>query len=510
MQKLYILTIISILFVGKTRAYPNDSLFNKTKAQVSIIKLKDTYLLDELYKKCISYVESKFLFEELSTKTSEEALTLNKIAFARRLEFFGLHADAIELTEDIRTSNFENAPHFIKAEYYRCLGYISINSEDPTSALKYYKIGKGFADKTDNLELKQSLLSSCGVALNANGEHEKAMNYFNSSLELEIKGVNRNSLKTRLNIALTKSHLGDLEDAKKLFIESLELLRDQNDFSSEIRSLGNIGDIYLKQDSLEQAQDYFLQAKELAVKQNQNLDLIRLNFSLSKVYQQSGEFERAYHFLSLSDSLSTAYNSNNEAANRLANIETKNEIKLRDDILVLQNEKERMANRNKWIFVALSSLLSAAIILLLRYILQLKKKNKLLLKHEVEEIGKAQRNGDISANHKELIEKLTAISKSELVKDSNLNLEKLAKKLGTNRTYLSEAINTHYRLTFSQWINKERINAAKKMLISVDFDKYSIEGIANLVGFSSISTFNQQFKTNTGLTPSYFRKNRLK
>jgi AraC-like DNA-binding protein len=54
------------------------------------------------------------------------------------------------------------------------------------------------------------------------------------------------------------------------------------------------------------------------------------------------------------------------------------------------------------------------------------------------------------------------------------------------------------------------MSAARKLLIDPNFDHYSIEGISKEVGFSSISSFNTLFKKFTGLTPSQFKKERLK
>ena len=89
----------------------------------------------------------------------------------------------------------------------------------------------------------------------------------------------------------------------------------------------------------------------------------------------------------------------------------------------------------------------------------------------------------------------------------NLTLDKAAKKLKTNRSYLSEAINQHYKLGFRSFINELRIQEARKLLLKKEYEHYSIEGIAQTVGFNNLSTFNAAFKNFTGLTPSYFRKN---
>ena len=101
------------------------------------------------------------------------------------------------------------------------------------------------------------------------------------------------------------------------------------------------------------------------------------------------------------------------------------------------------------------------------------------------------------------------IIEKENYKVDSLTLDKVAKKLKTNRTYLSESVNSHYNMNFSRWLNEIRIKESRKLLGSEKNDKYSIEGIATMVGFNSISSFNSNFKTITGITPSFYRKNRL-
>lgn len=88
-------------------------------------------------------------------------------------------------------------------------------------------------------------------------------------------------------------------------------------------------------------------------------------------------------------------------------------------------------------------------------------------------------------------------------------LDCVAELLKTNKTYLSKAINSVYKQSYSYIINSYRINEAIKMLCSTQYDYLSMEGIASAVGFSSKSTFYRIFKEITGLTPNEYKFQRV-
>lgn len=98
------------------------------------------------------------------------------------------------------------------------------------------------------------------------------------------------------------------------------------------------------------------------------------------------------------------------------------------------------------------------------------------------------------------------ITKQELYLDIELNLGKLAKKLNMSSHQLSYVINNGYNQNFYGFINKFRIEKAKKLLADKELDKYSIIGIAFESGFNSKTSFNTTFKKITGQTPSDFKK----
>lgn len=144
-----------------------------------------------------------------------------------------------------------------------------------------------------------------------------------------------------------------------------------------------------------------------------------------------------------------------------------------------------------------------------------KSKTKILLKQNLELVNQILPPKTTQVEEKEidvdLIQKLEdyVVSK-EAFKQNGLNLEKIAKKLGTNRTYLSEAINVYYAMNFNSWLNEIRIHEARKIFAQEKYEHYSIEGVAKEVGFASISVFNSAFKRVTGLTPSQFRSGVVK
>ncbi|MEO0573044.1 MAG: helix-turn-helix domain-containing protein [Bacteroidota bacterium] len=90
--------------------------------------------------------------------------------------------------------------------------------------------------------------------------------------------------------------------------------------------------------------------------------------------------------------------------------------------------------------------------------------------------------------------------------EPDLSLSKLSTLLGRSTQQISLVVNEHAQSNFNDYINFYRIEDAKKTLLSVESEKYTISSIAFDVGFNSLSSFNAAFKKFTGSTPSAFRK----
>lgn len=85
-----------------------------------------------------------------------------------------------------------------------------------------------------------------------------------------------------------------------------------------------------------------------------------------------------------------------------------------------------------------------------------------------------------------------------------LTLLQVAEQLSTNRTYLSQYINSNYGCNFNAWLAQLRIDEAKHMLLSSP--ALSIDRIAYNAGFSSKAHFINTFKSCEGTTPGRWRE----
>lgn len=80
-----------------------------------------------------------------------------------------------------------------------------------------------------------------------------------------------------------------------------------------------------------------------------------------------------------------------------------------------------------------------------------------------------------------------------------LNIADVARSTATNRTYLSAYINTHYQMTFREWVNMLRLDYAKRLMI--DNPELPVTEVARLAGYLSLSYFTKTFKDAEGVTP---------
>src|SRR5699024_5834119 len=85
----------------------------------------------------------------------------------------------------------------------------------------------------------------------------------------------------------------------------------------------------------------------------------------------------------------------------------------------------------------------------------------------------------------------------------SITLDDLAEVSHVNKYYLAHLFKQQIGMSPIEFLNKERITAAKGLLETTNI---TVTQISESTGFSSQSFFSQAFRRETGVTPSAYRK----
>lgn len=97
-----------------------------------------------------------------------------------------------------------------------------------------------------------------------------------------------------------------------------------------------------------------------------------------------------------------------------------------------------------------------------------------------------------------------AIERDKVYLNSALHIEEFSAMLSTNRTYVARACRLKFGMTFTELMNKHRVDHSKELL--VNNPRMRIEDVAAGSGFSSASFFSKVFKSHEGCTPTQWRQ----
>lgn len=98
-----------------------------------------------------------------------------------------------------------------------------------------------------------------------------------------------------------------------------------------------------------------------------------------------------------------------------------------------------------------------------------------------------------------------ALEEDELFLNPKLTLTDLATAIGTNRTYLSSYLNTCLNVSFYDYINSYRMEKMRRILSDTTC-AITMNEVAEMCGFNSLSTFRRTFVKEHGMTFSEYRK----
>ena len=99
------------------------------------------------------------------------------------------------------------------------------------------------------------------------------------------------------------------------------------------------------------------------------------------------------------------------------------------------------------------------------------------------------------------------IRRDKIYMEPDITLDSLAESLNIMPRDLSMLINRHFGINYYEFINRYRIEEAKRMLTSAEYKNTTITDIYLQVGFNSKSVFYTFFKKIEGITPTQYRQN---
>jgi AraC-like DNA-binding protein/lipopolysaccharide biosynthesis regulator YciM len=107
----------------------------------------------------------------------------------------------------------------------------------------------------------------------------------------------------------------------------------------------------------------------------------------------------------------------------------------------------------------------------------------------------------------EILDKLIKLEEKKLFLKQDFTLHNVAKKLKTNTAYLSKIVNSELDKNFSSYVNELRINyIVIELKNNAKLRSYSINAIAEEIGYKSPESFTKYFKIATGISPSIYIK----
>ena len=440
--------------------------------------------------------------------------------------------------------------YHIKADYFIKLGNFSAAQKTLLKSLRL----------DDSLGLEQNyyhdrdLLAVIQMYL---GNNKKAISIRKSLFPL-VKKLDKDKIyyKYFINLGVTYSHVRQLDSARHYFQQAhlytkpntfhraivvanlaflnynLKQYKKTIQYGKEAASIAkklHIDDLYLeaitdlalgnyKLGKYDLAIMYANLVMEIAKQKKLNLQLENAYENLAMVYERKRNYKRAVEFekkyVHLHDSLF-----HQKMTKQINELEIKYETEKKDKDIVLTQNKIRVKNIELLSLLLGLLFITLAAVLILRlyrkrnkaYMALVQKQMEFMTNDDISDKTEKNSNDKYSASslsdkRKVLIKKQLdkAIQRDRVYLQADINIGRLAQRFNSNSKYLSQVIHEIYGESFNDFINRRRVNEASRLLVDPAYSHISLEGIAEMVGFGSKSTFNVAFKKFTGVTPSFF------
>ena len=477
--------------------------------------------------------ESMHLLDELSENRDDPYY---RVAFYIVYNCYGVYYVNVEMdyhkaiTYFLR--GFEVAEKHGDREQYTTLGcnlvvayYLRNDPAGLPYALRIYEYGDVVGDK---------YIKFCGSHVTATmyyvvGDYVTALRYMEEALELMDKFYDEAGLYTMYADILLRNGMPD--KAETYYLKAVDLAdRGVASSTSGTSSYLSYGEYLLGKNQYSQAIAVLRKGVEMSKDKKNTVFRYKLYQNLSSADRSIGEMDKAMdYYIMFHEESDSIFNVERERSINELRVKYEAEKKEKEveqgKLELMQQDRNLQAIAFVLIIIVI---LAGAIFILYRhknrlYIQLLKQHQETLanerkLERKIEEMESVNvqesRTDDISPaagaladkKHDEIYARLEELmTESRSYREKDLTVEKVAKMINTNRTYLSRTINEKTGLSFNYYINSYRIEEAVRVLSDPDND-IPLKTLSYELGFHSLSTFYKLFNSVIGMPPSKFRE----
>lgn len=408
-----------------------------------------------------------------------------------------------------KAENSYEIPDSTMAKACLILANIYLNYGDYPSAVKFYKKGLKFPRSED---MKLSLINNLAVTNCILGNEKEARFYSSQIAKLKPRDRARQQYDRIIAEAFIEKTFGSRRRSVTLFKKAITESRrmGMDTLSFGVTPISELSEYYERHGPVDSALYWLHRYENLVAGSGSGVYIANAQQMLLRVYIATGDRDKALEYckkyVATIDSLVDTGNfiTVSSKAERAAEEEDRSHIE----------DLEITVSKQKLLLFAIAGLVIAgAIVWFWRR--RIRHDRKLLFDRNREiailESGAPGTPPDTTPEQHEWNELMARIeetaSRPETFCDPDFSLAELAKLVGSNTRYVSQAINETKGENFRSYINRFRIREARNRLTNdARYEHLTIQSIGESVGFRSVSNFNIAFKKMTGMTPSLYQK----
>lgn len=513
----------------------SEQLDDEERIAISSDRLAYAYSMGSMDAKALEFDNKVLAIREMQKDTTAILRLLNRIGVDYKE--LGDYETAIEYFIKAAKIHETRNDSINMAMCYHGIATVFNETDNFAKALEYHK---------KSYDLVKALKHQYGIGIvalsmgtvNSNLKHfDEAALYFQEAIEIATSINILPVLAAALgNYSEVLAAQGKYTDAITNLEKASKIIK-QIKFNDKLATLElTYGKIYREMGNTPKALEHFNNTVELAHKYNNVGERKEAYMALDNIYLELKNYKQAYQNRSLYHQLCDSL-FNIESKTKIANIQIKYETEKKEkENLALKAETEinhlLLSQKNFVIYALIGGIVVVFLLLSLIYWQYRKKENayQTLVKQNIElaKLGFEKKSypskpvieqsvtneteynteqDEPEETNSALLNKLENYfieEKPFLL--AKLSLDDLAKKLCTNRTYLSKAINDGLHKNFNDLLNEYRLKEARLLLMDKHYDHISIDGIGQMVGFATRSSFYNNFNKNFGISPNYFRQ----